>query len=81
MLPIPTELLKRYGWQPWQPWSTVEWCCHRVEDSPGLDANGRRPENPQQAKVCLECGARLTLTRSKGRAELRGSAKFCLECG
>src|SRR5207247_1623804 len=28
-----------------------------------------------------ECGARMTLTCSKCRSELPGSAKFCLECG
>ena len=38
-------------------------------------------ENPQHAKFCLECGARLALTCAKCRAELPGSAKFCLECG
>ena len=38
-------------------------------------------ENPAQAKFCLECGARLTLTCSKCRAELPGGAKFCFECG
>ena len=38
-------------------------------------------ENPAQAKFCLECGARLTLTCSKCSAELPGGAKFCLECG
>jgi class 3 adenylate cyclase/tetratricopeptide (TPR) repeat protein len=38
-------------------------------------------QNPQQAKFCLECGARLALTCAKCRAELPGSAKFCPECG
>jgi class 3 adenylate cyclase/tetratricopeptide (TPR) repeat protein/ribosomal protein L40E len=38
-------------------------------------------ENPAQAKFCLECGARLTLTCSKCGAELPGGAKFCFECG
>ena len=41
MLSIPTELLKWYGWQPWQLWSTVEWCGHRVEGIPAPDADGR----------------------------------------
>ena len=27
VLSVPTELLKWYGWQPWQLWSTVEWCA------------------------------------------------------
>ncbi len=38
-------------------------------------------ENPQQAKFCPECGARMALTCPKCRADLPGSAKFCLECG
>ncbi len=38
-------------------------------------------ENPQQAKFCLKCGARLALTCTKCQAELPRSAKFCLECG
>jgi class 3 adenylate cyclase/tetratricopeptide (TPR) repeat protein len=38
-------------------------------------------ENPQQAKFCLECGARLALTCGKCQVDLPGSAKFCLECG
>ena len=41
VLSIPTELLKWYGWQPWQLWSTVEWCGHRVEGIPVPDADGR----------------------------------------
>lgn len=31
ILSVPTELLRFYGWQPWQLWSTVEWCGHHVE--------------------------------------------------
>src|SRR5512138_1597031 len=38
-------------------------------------------ENPPQAKFCLECGARVTLTCTKCRSELPAGAKFCLECG
>src|SRR5919106_6869998 len=38
-------------------------------------------ENPPQAKFCLECGARLTLTCSRCGTELPPEAKFCLECG
>ena len=38
-------------------------------------------ENPQQAKFCLECGARVALTCAKCRSELPAGAKFCLECG
>src|SRR3989442_2247291 len=40
-----------------------------------------RHDNPPQAKFCLECGARITLSCSKCRAELPAAAKFCLECG
>ncbi len=38
-------------------------------------------DNPQGAKFCLECGARLALTCSKCSTELPAAAKFCLECG
>jgi len=38
-------------------------------------------ENPPQAKFCLECGARVSLTCTKCRSELPAGAKFCLECG
>src|SRR5689334_22971622 len=38
-------------------------------------------ENPANAKFCLECGVRLTLTCPKCRSELPPSAKFCFECG
>jgi len=38
-------------------------------------------ENPPQAKFCLECGARLTLTCAACGTELPAGAKFCLECG
>lgn len=41
VLSIRTELLKWYGWQPWQLWSTVEWCGHRVEGIPVPDTDGR----------------------------------------
>src|SRR5438874_1967334 len=37
--------------------------------------------NPEQAKFCLECGARLALTCSQCSTELPPNAKFCLECG
>jgi class 3 adenylate cyclase/tetratricopeptide (TPR) repeat protein len=38
-------------------------------------------ENPPQAKYCLECGTRLTLTCAQCGMELPAGAKFCLECG
>jgi hypothetical protein len=42
-IPLVTpEMLKWYGWQPWQLWSTVEWCGHRIEGIPVPDADGRR---------------------------------------
>jgi len=30
-----------WGWQPWQLWSVVEWCGHRVEGIPAPDLGGR----------------------------------------
>ena len=41
VLSLPTELVKWYGLQPWQLWSTVEWCGHRVEGIPVPDVEGR----------------------------------------
>ena len=41
VLSVPTELLRFYGWQPWLPWSTVEWCGHRVEGIPVPDTDSR----------------------------------------
>ena len=41
MLSLSTELLKWYGRQPWQFWSTVEWCGHQVEGIPVPDVDGR----------------------------------------
>jgi ribosomal protein L40E len=38
-------------------------------------------ENPQQAKFCLECGARLAQVCVKCQTELPTGAKFCFECG
>jgi ribosomal protein L40E len=35
-------------------------------------------ENPSQAKFCLECGARVTLTCTNCRSELPAGAKFCM---
>src|SRR5688572_6918358 len=40
-----------------------------------------RHENPAEAKFCLECGVRLTITCPNCGTELPLSAKFCLECG
>lgn len=31
MLSIPADHLKYWGWKPWQLWTVVEWCGHRVE--------------------------------------------------
>jgi hypothetical protein len=41
VLTIPTDVLKWYGWQPWQLWSPVGWCGHRVEGIPVPDLDGR----------------------------------------
>jgi hypothetical protein len=38
---VPTELLKSYGWQPWQLSAVVEWCGHQIEGTPVPDADGR----------------------------------------
>src|SRR5262245_41639476 len=40
-----------------------------------------RHDNPERAKFCLECGARLARTCSECGTELPSDAKFCLECG
>jgi len=40
-IPVLSELLRFYGWQPWQVWSTVEWCGHRIEGIPVPDDDGR----------------------------------------
>ena len=40
-----------------------------------------RQQNPPQAKFCLQCGTRLTLTCAQCGTELPPDAKFCLECG
>ena len=34
---VPPDLLKSYGWQPWQLTSVVEWCGHQIEGYPGAD--------------------------------------------
>lgn len=41
MLILPPELLRFYGWQPFQVWSVVEWCGHRVEGIPVPGPDGR----------------------------------------
>jgi hypothetical protein len=41
VLIVPSELLKSYGWQPWQLSSVVEWCGHRIEGIPVPGADGR----------------------------------------
>lgn len=41
MLSIPGEDLKSWGWQPWLPWTMVEWCGHRIEGIPVPDVEGR----------------------------------------
>lgn len=33
--------LKFWGWRPWQPWSVVEWCGHRIEEIPVPTVDGR----------------------------------------
>jgi len=38
-------------------------------------------ENPEQAKFCLECGAKLQVVCPQCGAALPPAAKFCLECG
>ena len=38
-------------------------------------------ENPDQAKFCLECGAKLQAACSQCGAALPPAAKFCFECG
>jgi len=40
-----------------------------------------RHDNPDRAKFCLECGARLAAVCPQCRTELPAGAKFCLECG
>jgi hypothetical protein len=42
VITLPPELLRFYGRQPWQLWSVVEWCGHRIEGIPVLGADGRR---------------------------------------
>ena len=42
VLSVPTEQLRFYGWRPWQLWSTVEWCGHRVEGIPMPEADRGR---------------------------------------
>jgi len=41
VLILPPELLRFYGWQPFQVWSTVEWCGHRIEGIPVPGPDGR----------------------------------------
>ena len=41
VLSVPGEQLRSYGWRPWQLWSVVEWCGHRVEGIPAPDPDGR----------------------------------------
>jgi hypothetical protein len=41
VLSVPAEHLKSFGWKPWQPWSVVEWCGHRIEGIPVPGADGR----------------------------------------
>ena len=38
-------------------------------------------DNPQQAKFCLDCGARFALSCVNCGTELPADAKFYLECG
>jgi len=41
VLILPPDLLRFYGWQPFQIWSSVEWCGHRVEGIPVPTEDGR----------------------------------------
>jgi hypothetical protein len=41
VLSVPTDQLRFYGWRPWQVWSVVEWCGHRIEGIPVPDVDGR----------------------------------------
>jgi hypothetical protein len=41
VLSVPTDQLRFYGWRPWQVWSVVEWCGHRIEGVPVPDVDGR----------------------------------------
>jgi hypothetical protein len=38
---LPPELLRFYGWKPFNAWSVVEWCGHRVEGIPVPTEDGR----------------------------------------
>ena len=40
-----------------------------------------KTENPETAKFCQNCGAKLILTCAECGTELPSSAKFCYECG
>src|SRR6266498_5659709 len=40
-----------------------------------------RHDNPERAKFCLECGARLAPSCPQCGTEVPAGAKFCLECG
>ena len=40
-----------------------------------------KTENPEGAKFCLNCGAKLILTCAECGTELPVNAKFCHECG
>jgi len=41
VITLPTDLLKWYGWQPFQVWDRVEWGGHRVEGIPVPTEDGR----------------------------------------
>jgi hypothetical protein len=41
VIALPPELLRFYGWQPFQVWGTVEWCGHRAEGIPVPTEDGR----------------------------------------
>jgi hypothetical protein len=38
---LPPELLRFSGWQPFQAWSSVEWCGRRIEGIPVPDGDER----------------------------------------
>lgn len=41
VMTLPPELLRLYGWQPFQPWGVVESCGHRIEGIPVPGEDGR----------------------------------------
>jgi len=46
-----------------------------------MKCSGCQTENPEQAKFCIECGAKLEFHCSNCRAVTPANGKFCMECG